>query len=141
MTKFLFLSLVLLALFCTHTLSKEQAILPTQVTKDLHFWDTTTWTWANFVEWDWKLNMDKLVDTPSSALKFWMQWLKSPRVISQQEFIDNTIIYSDLFINYLMMYNKGVWMEVQGLFLQQKYGKAIRRGFRYVGSFFLDYWN
>jgi hypothetical protein len=119
-----------------HTYTK-----PVVLKDDILFWDPSSWTWSNFLNWDWRKNMDKLIDTPLNSFQFWAQWIKSPRYITQQDLMDNTFLYFDLAMEYVFMYNKGVFMEIQGLFLQQKYYKAMSRLFRYMSGFLLDFWN
>ena len=141
-TQLLLLCSVLFILFSmVHAAKINSSIKTPQNTNiDLLFWDPSTWKWDNFVVWDWRRNVDKMIDTPVSAIQFWYSWVKNPYWLNKKELLDNTTIYIDIALESIFLYNKGVLMEVQGLVLQHKYGKAISRLLNYLGGFFFDFW-
>ena len=105
---------------------------------DIFLWKMNTWTMANFQRWDWKMNVESFIDTPTSAGKFLYLWLRDPSAIGPGELYDQISGFIDTFWDYLMLYHKGVLMEVNGLWLQHKYDKALKRLWSYMTRGFLE---
>jgi hypothetical protein len=118
----------------------SSASKPTSLSKikheELFFWKPNSWTWTNFKHWEWTINVQKVIDTPIDGVTFWIRWLYSPRYIPQDELWNYTIVYWQLLFDNLMLYEKGVAMQIQGLWLQHKYDQALKRILEHMFPFF-----
>lgn len=97
------------------------------VPQELQFWNPQSWTWDNFIHWDWTKNVQKVIDVPIDGFHFWIHWIKHPRIISQEEVWTHTVVYLELVLDNFLLYEKGVAMQIQGLWLQHKYDQAFKR--------------
>lgn len=118
---------VCLFILCLVLFSLDTPFSKPTLKNEIQFWNPNTWTLDNFMNWDWRINVQNVIDTPIDGLRFWMRWIQSPRFMSREELWNYTFIYFQLMLDNFFLYEKGVAMQIQGLWLQHKYDQAFKR--------------